>query len=355
MKSRRPKKPPRLSIDDLQEAVKQNNIAPCYLFAGPELFTTDEAVTLLCDAIVPVEQRSFNYDVLYGYEVDVNEVIALASSYPMMGEKRMVVVKELDKLNKSDMLTSYIKNPLDSTVLILISESPDFRKNPFRIFDEKRILDCKPVYDNQVPQWIMKRVKRYKKSILPEAATMLAAYTGTALRQVANELEKLDIYTADRKEISIDDVHAVVGVTKAFNIFELYKAIGFKDASNAINILDRMLERGESPVMIITMLTRLFSQIAKLGDLESKNVPKQKIASDLKINPFFLDEYFGYLKKHPPDSIAGRFKSLLSADTALKTTNKDPRLILSILIYHLMDKDTGSLDIINELEGQFIG
>ncbi len=353
MKSRKSKKPPRLSIDDLYSAVRQKTIAPCYLFAGPEQFTADEAVTLLCNAAIPVEQRSFNFDILYAYEIDVNEIIALASSYPMMGEKRMVVVKEFEKLNKSDILTEYIKNPLESTILILISESPDFRKNPYRAFDDKAILDCKPVYDNQAPQWIMKRVKRYKKNITPEAAAMLAAYTGTALRQISNELDKLDIFTADRKEIVIDDVNAVVGVTKAFNIFELYKAVGFKDASNAINILDRMLERGESPVMIITMLTRFFKQIAMLGDLQAKNVPRQKIASELKINPFFVDEYFGYLKHHPSESIPGRFRSLLSADTSLKTTGKDPRLILSILLFSLMDKDSGYYETINELESQF--
>lgn len=353
MKSRKQKKPHRLLIDDLHRAVERNTIAPCYLFAGPEQFTADEAVALLCNAVVPVDQRSFNYDVMYGYEVEVNEIIALISSYPMMGEKRMVIVKELDKLNKSDALTSYIKNPLETTVLILISESPDFRKNPYRAFDDTTILDCKPVYDNQVPQWIMKRIKRYKKTITPDAAAMLAAYTGAGLRQVANELDKLDIYTTDRKEITIDDVNAVVGVTKAFNIFELYKAIGFKDASNAINILDRMLERGESPVMIVTMLTRLFTQIAMLGDLQAKNVSRQKIASELRINPYFMDEYFNYLKHHPPHAIAGRFKSLLSADTSLKTTGKDPRLVLSILLYRLMDKESGSIETVDELESQF--
>ncbi len=353
MKSKRAKKNPGLSIEDLHRSVKQGSIAPCYLFAGPEQFTADEAVTMLRDALIPEDQRSFNYDVLYGYEVQSQEVVALASSYPMMGEKRMVVVKEFDKLKNPDGVTSYVKNPLDSTVLILISESSDNRKNPYRLFNETNTLACKPIYDNQVPQWVAKRVKRYKKTITAEAAAMLAVYTGTSLRQVSNELDKLDIYTIDRKEITIDDVNAVVGVTKAFNIFELYKAIGKKDAANAVNILDRMLERGESPTMIVTMLTRLFTQITMLADLHAKNLSRQKIAQELKIHPFFMDEYYEYLNHHPPESISDRFRSLLEADTSLKMTGKDPGLVLSILLYRLMDKEAASLDLVEELASEF--
>ncbi len=352
MNSKERKKTDRLSIEGLQQAVVKGSIAPCYLCAGPEQYTADEAVNLLRDAIVPPEQRSFNFDVLYGYDVDVNEVVALASSYPMMGEKRLVVVKEFEKLKNPDILTPYIKNPLETTVLVLVSEQPDFRKNPYRAFDEESILECKPVYDNQVPQWVMKRVKQFRKTITADAAALLAAYTGTSLRQIVNELDKLDIYTADRKSITIDDVNAVVGVTKAYNIFELYKAIGFKDASKAIDILDKMLEHGERPTVIVRMLTRFFRQIAMLGDLQGKNVPKQKIASQLKIHPYFLDEYFGYVRNHPIGAMPGRFQSLLSADTSLKGTQKDQRLILSILIYRLLDVESVSVDISEELEGQ---
>jgi DNA polymerase III subunit delta len=346
------KKPNRLTIEDIQQAISDGSIASCYLCAGTEQYIADEAVTLLRDAVVPPEQRSFNFDVLYGYDVDVNEIIALVSSYPMMGEKRLVVIKEFEKVKNPDALTPYIKNPLESTVLVLISGESDFRKNPYRAFGDERTLDCKPVYDNQVPQWVKKRVRQFNKTITDDAAAMLTAYTGTSLRQIVNEIEKLDIYTANRKTITIEDVNAVVGVTKAFNIFELYKAIGFKDASKAINILDKMLERGESATVIVRMLTRLFRQIALLSDLQIKNVPGQKIASQLQIHPYFLDEYYGYIKNHPLDLIPDRFRSLLSADISLKTTSKDQRLILSLLIYRLLDIEGVSVDIFEELEGQ---
>jgi len=352
MKGKASKKTRMLSIEDLQRSIQNDALKSCYLFAGSEQFTADEGVAILRDSLIPEDQRSFNYDVVYGHDVQAQDIVALVSSYPMMGEYRMVVVKDFDKCTKPDAITSYVKHPLESTILVLISESPDMRKNPYRLFDESNTLNCKPVYDNQIPQWVMKRVKRYKKNITSDAAAMLAAYTGTSLRQVANELDKLDIYTADRNEITIEDVNTVVGVTKAYNIFELYKAIGQKNASSAMNILDRMLERGESPTMIVSMLTRLFTQVTMLTDLLAKNIPRQKIANELKIHHFFMDEYLSYLAHHPSEKIPDRFASLLEADSSLKMTGKDPHHVLSLLLYRLLDIDSVTIQEYDELESQ---
>lgn len=352
-KSRSSKKHPGFSIAELHRFVKRGVVQPCYLFVGPEQFTADEAVALLRDSYIPEEQRSFNFDVMYGHEISAHEVVALASSYPMMGEKRIVVIKEFDKLTNPDQLTSYIKNPLESTILILISDKPDLRKNPYRVFDGKNTLACTPLYDNQVPDWVMERVKRYNKTIAEDVADMLSAYTGTSMRQISNELDKLDIYTGDRKEITADDVSAVVGVSKEYSVFELCKAVGFKDTSNAVKILDRMIESGESPVYIVVMLNRLFKQIAIILDLRSKNVPDQKIMQELKISPFFFKDYLSYIHHHPVQSIPDRFKALLEADVLLKTTGKDNRLVLTMLLFRLMDKNDATVKSVEEYGEEF--
>lgn len=354
MKSRSSSKGRRLSLQDLRSAIRRNMISPCYLFAGPELFIADEAITILKDALVPEEQRSFNVDVLYGHDAEPHEITALASSYPMMGERRLVVVKEVDKLRKADTLTSYIKNPLESTVLVLVSEKPDFRKNPYRVFPDSTILDCSSLYESQIPEWIVRQVKRIGKTISSDAAELLAGYTGNSLRQVANEIEKLDIYTAERKEITADDVSGVVGVTRAYNIFELQKAIGQKDVRGALHILERMLERGESPVFIISMLTRFFSQLAILADLRQKNLSRQQVANQLNINQFFLDDYYGYLDHHPTQVMSDRFRALLTADVDVKTTTKSPHLVLALMLYRLVDKDTSTLNAAEAFEERLI-
>ncbi len=333
-----------LSISDLQTSIGRGAVAPVYLFAGGEQFIADEAIGLLVDSVITAESRSFNLDIVYGSEVQSHEVLSISSAYPMIGDRRMVVVKEFDKLSKPELLTEYINAPLDTTVLILVSEKPDFRKNPFRIFDDSSILNCAPLYENQIPAWITGRMSRLKKQIAPDAATALAGYVGTSLRQIANEIEKLDIYTADRNKISLADVNAVVGQSKAYNIFELQKAIGQKDAGTAIHIIERMIERGESPVMIISMLTRFFIGLLKLHDLVSRNIARIEMAREIGVNAFFLNDHIDHLKNHAPQRFPGRFRALLEADLLLKSTGHDPRQILSILLFKLIDKEDSHTD-----------
>jgi DNA polymerase III subunit delta len=355
MKSKKAKFASFLSIDELSRSIQSSSIEPVYLFAGEEQFIADEGLILLRDTVVPADQRSFNYDVLYGGDVQIQDVIALVSSYPMLGERRLVVVKDFDALSRQDALSAYVKNPLESTVLVLVSESPDFRKNPYRLVSGRAILNCLPLYENEVPQWIRARVRSFKKTITPEAANLLTGYTGTSLRQVSNELEKLDIFTGDRSEIVAEDVNTVVGVTKTYNIFELMKAVGQKNASSALYILERMLERGESPVLIISMLTRFFISLLKLADIRDGRLSRDVVAREINVNAFFLDEYFAHLTNHTPEVLPQRFKALLEADTTLKTTGSDQRLVLSILLYRLMDREAVELDSLMPFEEQIAG
>jgi len=73
-----------------------------------------------------------------------------------MGKKRVVVVKEFEKLAGTDtekeIVSAYVNKPLDSTILILVSLAPDFRKKPFTDLKKRaELVECKPLYDNQVP------------------------------------------------------------------------------------------------------------------------------------------------------------------------------------------------------------
>jgi DNA polymerase III subunit delta len=337
VKLNKKKKSVGMSFEDFRLTTTGGRISAVYLFAGTELFIADEALGHLLDLLIPKDQRSFNFDLFYGGEAESHKILTVASAYPMMGERRLVVVREFDKLSKPDLITEYIRNPLESTVLVLVSESPDYRKNPYRMIDAGNTLNCSPLYENQLPQWITQRIRKLKKNITAEAASMLAGYVGNSLYQLANEIDKLDIFTMDRTSISVDDVNHVVGVSKTFNIFELQKAIGLKDPKTALYILDRMLERGEQPFMIVVMLTRFFMTLIKLVDMSDRKLPRDQIARELKIGGFFLKDYYEYLRYHPLDMMQKRFRALIEADAVLKSTPLDGGQILAILLSKLMD------------------
>ena len=283
-----------MTFSEFLQSVKGNRFAPIYLFHGEEDLMIDEGVELIIDTALDEGSRGFNLDVVYGSKVDVKDVVGHATSFPMMGKKRVVVVKEFEKLvgtdTEKEIFSAYVNKPLESTILVLVSLEPDFRKKPFTDLKKRaELVECKPLYDDQVPAWIADRIRHQGREANVEVCRLIQAYVGNSLRSLQNELDKLYVFMGDRKKIALEDITAVVGATKGFTIFELQNAIGRKDPKDAIKILERMLEAGQSPQMIIVMLTRFFTQLWKLMDMRSGRLPESDIAREIGVSPYFRE------------------------------------------------------------------
>ncbi len=71
---------------------------PVRLFYGPEEFLKEQAVQEILRELVPPELREFNLDVLYGDETDAGTIVDRVASLPMMAERRVVLVRNVDRL-----------------------------------------------------------------------------------------------------------------------------------------------------------------------------------------------------------------------------------------------------------------
>jgi len=326
-----------MTYEELQTAVQHKRFSPLYLFYGEEDFLIDESIKLIVRNALEAGTEGFNLDVLYGNETDARTVISMALSFPMMSERRVVVVKEFDRLSNKELITTYVVRPSPTTCLILVASDPDLRKNPYAAVKRTGVtVEFRLLYDSEIPSWIARRIKERGKEATPEACRMMQAYIGNSLRNINTEIEKLFIYVGERKQIDVDDVTAVVGASKLFNVFELTKAVGNKDIKHSIEVMERMLQAGESPIMMITMLTRHFNTLWKLTELKRMRKSEKDIAAIVQISPYFIREYLAQVDNYPATKIENCFQYLIEADETLKTTATDPKVVMSLLIHKLI-------------------
>ena len=322
---------------DFQQ-IKKEAIKPVYLFYGEEEFLIDELCQDLINRGLRQEEYDFNLDILYGNETDAAQVANICASYPMMAERRIVVLKNLHLLMRQNIqpLLSYINNPAPSTCLIMIAEKFDGKTKAAKELKNKSIVyQAQRLYDNKIPDWIRSWLKRKKISISNEAVLLLQSQTGNALRPLVSELEKIVLNLGTRSDIQVEDVEKVVGVSKTYNIFELCDSIGNRNLEKSIHILTRMLQMGEAPVGILAMIVRHFFTLAQTFELKSQQKSEKEIATNLKLHPFFVKNYIkqaGHFKRHDYDKA---FVHLLEADVALKTSYQKPILTLQMLLYQL--------------------
>ncbi|MBM4161859.1 MAG: DNA polymerase III subunit delta [Ignavibacteria bacterium] len=330
-----------MTYSEFQTVVRSKRFAPVYLFYGEEDFLIDECIRAVIENTIDPEARAFDLDVIDGSKAAARDVVAHALSFPMTGPRRVVVVKEFEKFatteTEKEILAAYIERPLESTCLVAVSLEPDFRRKPFTDLKKRSALvECRPLYDNQVPGWISERIRRFGKEANAEACRLIHAYVGNSLRSLQNEIDKLFIFVGDRQQITADDVTTIVGASKGYTIFELQNAIGRKDTKQAMRIIERMTEVGQSPQMIIVMLTRFFNQIWKLSDVRVRRFAESDIIREIGIPPYYVRQYMEFHANFTMEQIERNFMSLLDADIALKTTSRAPRLVMDLLVLSLI-------------------
>jgi DNA polymerase-3 subunit delta len=92
------------------------------------------------------------------------------------------------------------------------------------------------------------------KTMAPKVAELLFERVGFHPVAVVMETEKLALYIGDAKQITTEDLDAVVGRTRQEALFELTQAIGGKNLDSALLILTRLQENSIHGLAIVATL-----------------------------------------------------------------------------------------------------
>jgi DNA polymerase-3 subunit delta len=328
-----------LSVADLVAALAKGEPGSVYLLHGEEDFLVEEALKAILDAAVHADQRGFNLDVFRGGEEDGRQIAAVASAFPLIADRRAVILREVERCSTKDLeaISAYLESPSPTTVFIMVATSADLRKRPYTIARKSGVvIECRPLYGNVIPGWIAARAAASGWEITPEATRVLQAYVGTSLRALDNELEKLYTYLGRKRAIGADEVAEVVGLSREFSIFELQRAIGHRDTGRALEIGEHMLDGGETLTFTLVMLTSYFVSLLKVQELKRKGTSDRDMSSKIRVTNFFVREYVDAAAGFSRREIENAFCRLARADERMKTSSEDHRQILSSTIVSLI-------------------
>jgi DNA polymerase-3 subunit delta len=283
-----------------------------------------------------------NTQVFRGGEAESREVALAAAAFPLLGSRRLVVVREAGELGETGPLEEYLRDPSPTTTLLLIEPKPDFRLKLFQLLKERAVLvECRTPYDDRITGWIEAEVRSAGKTIDPEGAELLRMSAGPSLAEVANELEKLYTYAGDRKHIGKEDVAAVVGISRQATIFDLQRALGRRDARSAFAAAGRMIDAGENMTRCVAQLTHW---LEKIWLLPEKGIGQDEAAALIGVRPFFAGEFIAARRAFPASRLDECFLALREADLALKTSAAGPRQVITGLIHAFTRKSGGKGD-----------
>lgn len=327
---------------NFQEFLKEINagkVAPVYFFYGGEDYFKNQALEIILAKFVTNQSASFNRDIFYGDDADPGQIVNTAMSIPMMAERRVVVVKNFNRLSQSgkEMILKYCNRPAPQTILVLLADDVDFRKKVNSSLKKLAdCIECKTPYDNQVPMYINQFTEKKGKKISIGAIKLLQSKSGNSLGELINQVEKLINYSSDKDMISEEDVENLVGISRNYNVYQLRDAIGNRNVVEGLTILRRMVEMGESPVYIVSSLTNFFTVLIRAKELIRKRVPRNDLTKQLGVHPYFLDGTLKQAKSFTEAEINHIFKLLLEADKNLKSSYQKPKIVMEMLVYQIL-------------------
>ncbi len=230
-----------ITFDTIAHDIKADKISPVYCLMGDEPYYIDRLESIITQKVMPQENRDFDMELLYGSDVDGMRVADSCRQFPMLGNKRLVVVREAQQMRAGqDALAAYCQNPIDTTVLVLCHKNgkPDMRKALGKAISANGIMfESKRVYDSDLPSFIKGYLKECHKDIDEKAVQMLVEHVGADLTRMASELDKLQIATPGESRVTSDLVQEQTGMSKDFNNFELLGALAEKSKSQAAQIV----------------------------------------------------------------------------------------------------------------------
>jgi DNA polymerase-3 subunit delta len=327
------------SILETLKEIKSGKLLPLYYLFGEDAYNLTFTLKSIQEKVEPHLSSDFDKETFYGDSATINQVLDLASTFPFGSGKKMIQVKEAEKIKDKKQLKDYAISPMDFTILVFIHNGiiTNLKSEPFKTLLEQNFLfEAKELKGKYLINWLVNYCESQGRNISEENAQVLVDMVGENRSLLEMQVEKLITHEKNAKEITIEAIQQVSSSIKQNTIFDLQNAIGIKDKSKALPIAYNLLDNGAEPVFIVSMLTRYFTAIAKINELKSKKVSDYTAARTIGVHHFFYPGYIKARNLYSDNKLIDIFRALLKADVSIKTTSIGSKEIITILIAEIL-------------------
>ncbi|HVR21044.1 MAG TPA: DNA polymerase III subunit delta [Polyangiaceae bacterium] len=335
---------------------KAQNLRPIYLVIGEESYIEAEVLAALKSAALVGGVPGLNEDKFVAGEVDVEKVLASARTLPMLGKRRLVVVRSLERWEPReggesserkeskesgkqalDRIAEYAKAPSPSTTLILVGAGLDKRRRLVTLArSEGFLVSCEALARADLPRFVQEKVRARGCRIAPDVADAVAELTGPELAHVADAIERVCLYVGEGGEVTEAAVSECVVRMRPSTVWELVGAVGRRDAGAALAALDQVYDPADRGIRLVGLLAWSTRQLVKFEAATRAGLGPSEAAVRAGAPPFKARELAQQVRGQSAADLARLLMRLADVDAELKGGSRRPakssleRLILDL-------------------------
>jgi len=251
------------SWDDLYKTIRKGALPPAVYLFGLEEPLKDEAVQELLDRALDPGLRDFNLDIRSAGSLDPEDVVTLLTTLPMMADRRVVIIRDVESWHKrakaKQAVLDCLDQPSPETLVILIQGAGDPEKAKSNDPDpdlarRTYAVNCDRLPFDRAARWLVKEAEKVGLVLAPDSVAHLVKALDAELGPLRAELGKL-AGLAGSEPLTVEQVSAMLGIRHGETVPDWCEAVMDGHTGNAAAMLPHLLgQSGASGVKLVISL-----------------------------------------------------------------------------------------------------
>lgn len=274
----------------LAEDIKNKKFKNAYLICGEEEYLKLNYKNQMIQAIVGDD--TINLGIYEGKNIDVNEIIDSAETFPFFAEYRLIVMDGTGLFKSGgETLAEYMNKIPETTIFLFIEQDVDKRSKMYKAVKKNGyICEINRQTEQDIAVWAARIFDYNGKKITKATMSYLIANVGTDMEILSKEIEKLISYALEQSVIRVEDIDAVCVKQLNVRIFDMIDAISVKNQKKTLDCYYELLAEKEPPMRILFMISRQFHLILQAKDLSARGMNREQIASAMGVQGFIASK-----------------------------------------------------------------
>jgi DNA polymerase-3 subunit delta len=195
------------------------------------------------------------------------------------------------------------------------------------------VVECPPLKGRSLVAWAQGEARSRGKQLPGPAAEYLHFLCGDNPGLISQELDKAALFLGESQpQITAAVLRETAGHTASRSIFELVDAVACRKSEAAREILGSLLDEGQAPVYIASMLARHYLQMLEASLLERDGNHPRALAGLMGIHPYVAQKLHQQMASFPLPEIEEILSMMLGLDRSIKQGRGEPGLLLEAAV-----------------------
>ncbi len=187
----------------------------------------------------------------------------------------------------------------------------------------------------KMDEWVLRRAAERGIRIERDAAGALVDLIGENLMALDGELTKLELYLGTGAPVNVTAVEESVGRRRGESAWDLPRKILTGDTGGAQMLAGRLLEQGESPVFLVSVMAQVILDAWRIRVYLDSGAAKGRIIEEVGLKHYYADVNIDAAAQVPRGSFPGMLEALKECDRALKSSVAGRETLIEGLIGRL--------------------